>query len=527
MNKTVKYFLYIFIPSAIAFFLFFTYFYFSEVKKKNDVHLINETLNIQMGKKAIELEFQTVLSDLLILAKHNAFYNTRKLLPLSAYKNLQGDFSLFSEMKGIYDQIRFLNLDGMEIVRVNYNNGEIFTVPLKSLQNKGSRYYFKKSFKIAQGVIYVSPLDLNKERGEIEIPYKPMIRFGTPVFNAEKEKIGIVLLNFLAESLLVNFSNAVTNIKDHVTIVNSKGYWLKHPKAEMEWGCMLEHKRNIKDVYPASWEIIRNQEQGQFNTDKGTFTFTSVHISEELQLNRKRFHAGSSSPVKKEYVWKIVSHIPIDAITAEKTAILVSLSKIGSPIFVFLMILSYFLSITRVKNKKVEELLKRQATIDNLTGLPNRKLFLDRLEQAILSSNRTKISFALLFIDLDRFKAVNDTLGHTAGDQLLCDVSTRVQGIVRESDTVARIGGDEFTVILNHIEKNTDIIRIAQLLIETVSEPFVLEGKEATIGASIGIALFPKDGIDQATLIQNADSAMYQAKQEGRNRYCFFEYEKS
>lgn len=475
-----------------------------------------------MGKQAIELEFQTVMSDLLILAKHNAFHNTRKLLPLSAYKTLQGDFSLFAEMKAIYDQIRFLNIDGMEIIRVNYNNGEIHSVPLTSLQNKGNRYYFKKSYRIAQGMIYVSPLDLNKEHGEIEIPYKPMIRFGTPVFNAEQEKIGIVLLNFLAENLLINFSNAVTNIRDHVTIVNSDGYWLKHPQAEMEWGCMLDHKRNIKDAYPEPWKRILIEEQGQFNTDQGLFTFTTIHIAEELRLIKKRTRQNAPPSIEKEHLWKIVSHIPMDAIAAENKTVLVSLTKIGTPIFIFLMFLSYLLSLTKIKNKKVEELLKRQATIDPLTGLPNRQLFMDRLKQAILSSKRTNVLFALLFIDLDHFKAVNDTLGHAAGDKLLHEVSIRIQKIIRGSDTIARIGGDEFTVILNHIENETDAIRIAQLLIKSVSEPFVFEEKEAKIGASIGIAMFPRDGIKPAPLMEKADNAMYQAKQEGRNRYCFF-----
>ncbi len=176
-------------------------------------------------------------------------------------------------------------------------------------------------------------------------------------------------------------------------------------------------------------------------------------------------------------------------------------------------------------NEKLEQaktLLKYQATFDTLTGLPNRHLFHDRLSRALLHSKRLDVRFALLFIDLDKFKTVNDTLGHAAGDQLLLKVSARIQQVVRESDTVARLGGDEFTVILNSISKKDNVIRVAQLIVEILSEPFFLNEIEANIGASIGIAVFPDDGVEQNTLMSNADSAMYQAKQSGGSQYCFF-----
>lgn len=175
------------------------------------------------------------------------------------------------------------------------------------------------------------------------------------------------------------------------------------------------------------------------------------------------------------------------------------------------------------KLQQAETLLKQQATIDTLTGLPNRHLFEDRLSRALLHCKRLDVRFALLFIDLDKFKIVNDTLGHAAGDQLLLEVSERIREVVRESDTVARLGGDEFTVIVNSIAKNDDIIRVAQLILDTLSAPFFLSEKEVNIGASIGIAVFPDDGAEQATLMNNADIAMYQAKQSGRNQYCFYE----
>ncbi len=145
------------------------------------------------------------------------------------------------------------------------------------------------------------------------------------------------------------------------------------------------------------------------------------------------------------------------------------------------------------------------------------------MSRALLHSKRLDVRFALLFIDLDKFKTVNDNLGHAAGDQLLREVSERIKHVVRESDTVARLGGDEFTVIMSSISKNDDVIRVAQLIVETLSKPFFLNEKKANIGASIGIAVYPDDGVEQTTLMNNADSAMYQAKQSGCGQYCFFE----
>ena len=372
-------------------------------------------------------------------------------------------------------------------------------------------------------MVYVSPLDLNKEHGRIEEPHKPMIRFGTPVFNAQGEKIGVILLNYLAEQLLDDFSSAVANIGDHATLINADGYWLKHPDPLMEWGFMLDHDHNFLKKHPVGSEKIFLEEDGQYLHNAGIFTFTTIRFFHTLQLYKSRRDVRGESANNTAYQWKVVSHVTPQVIRAENRAILRSLVQIATPVFILLMLLSWRLFCTRIKEKKDGVVLKHQATIDTLTGLPNRQLFQDRLARAVLHNKRLKTRFALLFIDLDKFKIVNDTLGHAAGDQLLREVSTRIQQIVRESDTVARLGGDEFTVILNGVMENENIAKVAQLIIKNLSVPFALNGQQAIVGASIGIAVFPEDGIEETILIHNADSAMYQAKQNGRNNYCFFE----
>ncbi|ABK44728.1 diguanylate cyclase/phosphodiesterase with PAS/PAC sensor(s) [Magnetococcus marinus MC-1] len=179
-----------------------------------------------------------------------------------------------------------------------------------------------------------------------------------------------------------------------------------------------------------------------------------------------------------------------------------------------------FMDITQ--QKETEEQLEKLAYYDPLTELPNRALFRDRLEQEMRLSARGGKSLGLFFIDLDRFKYVNDSLGHDKGDDLLIQVAGRIKHHLRTSDTVARLGGDEFTVILPGIEQTNDVARIAGAIVKSLGEVFVLQGHEVFIGGSIGIAMHPDDGEDYETLTKHADTAMYRAKEEGRGTYKFF-----
>jgi diguanylate cyclase (GGDEF)-like protein len=159
---------------------------------------------------------------------------------------------------------------------------------------------------------------------------------------------------------------------------------------------------------------------------------------------------------------------------------------------------------------------------DTLTGLPNRLLFYDRLRQALHNAQRGNQHLAVLFIDLDHFKRVNDTLGHPAGDQLLQIIANRLESTLREGDTVARQGGDEFTVILTHVEKPSDVELVAHKVLKSISTPLTLGGQELEMTASIGSSLFPADGALMDILIQKADTAVYHAK---RQRNAFHAYD--
>jgi diguanylate cyclase (GGDEF)-like protein/PAS domain S-box-containing protein len=177
------------------------------------------------------------------------------------------------------------------------------------------------------------------------------------------------------------------------------------------------------------------------------------------------------------------------------------------------------------ERKRFEEKLAQLASHDTLTGLPNRNLLNDRLEQGLAHHRHTDRILALVFVDLDRFKIINDTLGHDAGDQLLKEIARRLSGCLRDGDTVARQGGDEFVVLLTDLAKAEDAAFVAQKMLDVLAPPCLLAGREVLPAASLGIALYPRDGENMQELMMSADKAMYAAKQAGRGQYRFFDPE--
>ena len=177
--------------------------------------------------------------------------------------------------------------------------------------------------------------------------------------------------------------------------------------------------------------------------------------------------------------------------------------------------------VTQLKDARDE--LQKIAHFDVVTGIPNRTLFFDSFENALALAKRHDQKLAVLFLDLDGFKSVNDTLGHVAGDTVLKEVAARLLKAIREVDVVARFGGDEFALLLNDVKNEKNVALVAGKIITALSEPFIIDGETCKIGASIGISIFPDDNVDMDSLISQADLAMYAAKNGGKNNYRFFE----
>ncbi len=175
--------------------------------------------------------------------------------------------------------------------------------------------------------------------------------------------------------------------------------------------------------------------------------------------------------------------------------------------------------------KEMEQEIKRIAYHDPLTGLPNRMLLIDHLSMALKQADRYRMKVALMMLDLDKFKEVNDTLGHHIGDKLLQAVAEKLTGILRKGDTVARFGGDEFILVLPEQKDAQNALQVARKIIDVFQEAVVLEGHSLIVTSSIGISLYPDHGADIDSILKNADSAMYQAKHEGRNQYQLYNQE--
>lgn len=290
----------------------------------------------------------------------------------------------------------------------------------------------------------------------------------------------------ISQDELLSLKKAVENMQIGVTITDTKGQILYTNAADAEMHGYEQEELIGKDV-----RIFALPER--YNP-----------MSEQQLKSLKRFRRESINVKKDGSVFPV--HLMSDIVTnkeGEIIGVITTCEDIS-------------------ERKKQEELIKHIAYYDSLTGLPNRTLFIDLLKRELAKAKRHKKSFAILFIDLDRFKVINDTLGHTMGDLLLHTIANRLKNVLRESDTVSRLSGDEFIILIPDITDIQDVSVITDKIIKKVSEVYVLSGKEIYITASIGISIFPDHGRDIESLIKNADTAMYHAKEHGKNCYQFY-----
>lgn len=259
----------------------------------------------------------------------------------------------------------------------------------------------------------------------------------------------------------------------------------------------LENTLNIsfKDIKGKSIEIINSGIQ-DINYYKELYNICKIQDSSTFQMWIRSFSGESSY-----HLVRVTRILEEDARTIKQYILI-------------------FSDITEMKENEI--IIDEKAKHDHLTKLPNRSLFLDRLERSIANSKRNNLVGAVMFLDLDHFKSLNDTLGHHVGDLLLIEVAKRLKLAVRNTDTVCRLAGDEFTIILPEIAKSEDAAFVAEKIINSLTEEYILEGNKIKTSCSLGIAVFPNDGTSVDQLIHSADQAMYNVKKEGRNQYKFY-----
>lgn len=553
--------------------------------------------------------------------------------------------SLVQESR-LYDQVRYLDASGQEVIRINYNDGKPVIVPRKQLQNKSGRYYFEDTIKLSRGEVFVSPLDLNIEHDSLEIPHKPIIRFGTPVFDSAGRKKGVILLNYFGNDLLQHFREAMQGGGPHSgMLLNRDGYWLSGAKREDEWGFMLgKDERTFGHDFPEEWRAISASEEGTLLTDKGLFLYTTIYpLLPEQHSSMGSTLANAPSQQKlaaHEYYWKIVSFVPhavlsdtaiynqpssrillvsvylllalaawiiasvtlsreqaksklqlfrdlveqssdgisiVDSATgrfldtnealcqdlgyareellqrsvmdiqsnirdeaawqahmqtlrAQSKALIEfeTLRKDGSRFptevslrYVVVADHAYILANVRdiTERKQLEDELKRQARIDLLTGLNNRRHFFELAEQELARAKRYGAPLPVLMLDVDYFKLVNDTYGHHVGDMVLQKLSEVCVHTLRGIDIVGRLGGEEFAILLPETrgEQALEVAERLRLAVAGATVPLE-QGGSIHLTVSIGVASLVAMDARIDDVLKRADTALYAAKNAGRNR---------
>ncbi|HIJ91546.1 MAG: PAS domain S-box protein [Desulfobulbaceae bacterium] len=307
----------------------------TEIEREINKLRIQEVLNIGLGAGELSRNIEYLTPDLMLIAHHSALITALDDPSPANIAHLEEDFVNICGAKRLYDQIRWIDESGMERVRIDYAENHPIVVATDKLQDKSKRYFFTDTFKLKEGEVFISPLDLNIEHSEIEIPFKPMLRLGTPVFDSQGKKRGIVMLNFYGRILLEAFTRATANIIDHAMLLNAEGYWLKSQNAQDEWGFMFKKSELSMAVRaPAAWSLIQATDHGQIMQADGLWTWNTVYPLLAGQISStgaaEAFVPSRASVEAKQYQWKTVSHLSSHRLNAIRQAILFKLAGVAA-----------------------------------------------------------------------------------------------------------------------------------------------------------------------------------------------------
>lgn len=611
-------FLRLFLPSALLLGLLITALQYHSHAIARQGLLASQTHNVELVADAINRDVEVVTDDLRTLARSGGLRRFMAAPSAESRQAAEQELAAFAHYKRLYADISYISLDGE--VRLSASKNGAVQPPHPTLLTTAQR--------LPADAIAVSPLTLTTDAANRP---QPVFQFAMPVRDADQDLHGVLIATYDGPHLLTSLNRLLAQEPGTEFLIASDGEWLQHTGLQQGWA--LPSTERFADAYPDAWQHMLAADAGQFRTEQGLFTFTTIHPPDLAGSQNRR--AGQfwkiGSYIDKQMlaaavlgrVWRaavlyLLLLIPV-AIVCRRVGRLVRarqrsdrrIRELGAVVEQshdlvlitdaegrirytnprFTAITGYsraevigrtpallrsgrhdeafyrrlwdtirrgeaFESVI-VNRKKNGELFHLQMTISPLsnaagisgyvatgkditgqvqsqerllklafhhplTGLPNRALFRDHLHEAAVRARRGGHHAAVLFIDLDRFKKVNDSLGHQAGDELLKQVAQRLRGAVREMDTVAHLGGDEFTVLLDDIQQPAQVQSVATKLLQLFDLPFTVSERELYIGASIGIAIFPDDSDNVEKLMEQADTAMYQAKRSGRGRYQFY-----
>lgn len=457
-----------------------------------------------------------------------------------------------------YFQARLISAGqhGLELLRVDRDDARLVRVERGDLQEKAHYPYVFNALKLGRSQVYLSDITINREIGAHAGMDKPTLRVATPVVGADGVALGLIVINIDLDSMFARLQAELPKAYQ-LYLSNHWGDYLIHPDPAMAFGFERGRRELIQSEFGPVAALIDGVRANVVTTradgDGQVAAFVRLAKGQHpdahfvvLGLSQTLANVASEA---RELGWETMRIIALLSVFAVLLATLVSRAVTG-PLRQMAEAVTRFshervvseLPSTRndqigVLARSLNEMqrtivanirelddsrvaLKHLAQHDGLTGLPNRALFDDRLQQALVHARRTQAHIALLFVDLDGFKCVNDSHGHHTGDLLLTAVAQRILACVREADTAGRIGGDEFVMLLNPIGREQDALNVADKVRAALEKPFELEGHVVTISASIGVALFPQHGDSERALALGADSAMYRSKADGGNRVC-------
>jgi len=346
----------------VAILIFGTLYSFYDVDRRSSIGSIThkERVIVHQQQKHFTRVFNNIVSDLLVLTSHADFTemlnDSDNDLARHLY-NISHEFLSFIDHKGIYDQLRFINMKGQEIIRIDLNDGSPRIITKEKLQNKSERYYFTKTAALRSHEVYISPFDLNIENGAVERPLKPMLRVAIPIIDQSDVRHGIIILNYLGDYLLNELKAIGANSSGRTLVLNADGYWLKGLHKSDEWGFIFPNKkgRTFQSRYPDEWERISSEESGNLISEHGLFTYTTVKPLyrgwKSASGNYRAYLPEEGDKDISNYSWKVVSFISAEELQAES-------ERLATPMLILSIILTivwgmYALisSIARVQKK--------------------------------------------------------------------------------------------------------------------------------------------------------------------------------
>ncbi|MCG7981962.1 MAG: sensor domain-containing diguanylate cyclase [Candidatus Thiodiazotropha lotti] len=521
-------FLWLFIPVSLV--LAGIFYAFSNQTQKYELQtaLIREEAALSNASQLTSLIFVQKLSDLFVLAEGEVLRSYLHDENLKNWVRVAREFSLFARRKPKYMQIRYLNEQGMEVIRINNNEGEQEIVPRAQLQDKAGRYYFKESFQLNQGAIYISPLDLNMEKGAIEQPIRPTIRFATPVVDGYGEKRGVLIINYDPLELLQRIEDIFISRLGQAVMLNSDGYWLLGKPEEELWGFMYGHEVTFKDDHPDVWHAMESSDKGSFFSKDGLFVFQKTYpmdMSKQGTLENIEF-SEFDNPGKRrvgERHWIYLSHISKNKIEELTLKRLVVAAITYLLLFIVTALISLFFARNSVQKKLAYRQLKQFATTDALTGLSNRRELEKVGDREFRRAKRFGRELSVMMLDLDHFKEINDTHNHTMGDEVLRHVVEILAKVTRGQDILFRYGGEEFLMLLPETHEKGAKFLASRICTLVSDKAYEKEHVRIPVTISIGVSTIEPDDKSYHEILIRADQALYQAKRTGRNRVVVYD----